>query len=237
MHGRDVGVGALFKTVLQRGGASVAPAPEDADIGTVAADADNGAGEDAVADGGGRRLAVTDESACIVGAGVDGGLDGATLNEVGAVGKAYETGQVALAGGYGARHGEILDGGTADAVEGGRALIVAVDGGSDGVIIAKEGAAEGMAVVGTHHPHDIDVGHQLHVLAAVTVAVKHVFHQPIPVGCMIDEPGVFFCARTGKRCLPCYVRHDFPTADVAGSGCLPRILKYKLFAFNEGDAR
>ena len=52
MHGRDVVVGALLYAVLEQGVAVVAPAPEATDVGALAANAVDGAGEDAVLEGG-----------------------------------------------------------------------------------------------------------------------------------------------------------------------------------------
>ena len=52
VHGRDVVVGALLYAVLEQGGADVAPAPEATDVGALAAHAVDGAGEDAVLEGG-----------------------------------------------------------------------------------------------------------------------------------------------------------------------------------------
>ena len=65
--------------------------------------------------------------------------------------------------GNGARHVQVLDGGSADEAEGGGALVVVVGNrGGDGLAVAVEGAAEGFVVTDTHHRRHVDVGVQLH---------------------------------------------------------------------------
>ena len=110
-----------------------------------------------------------------------------------------------LVGGDGARHGEVLDGGAADAVEGGRTLIIAGNGSGNGMIVAQEGAAERLGIVVTYLPRNINVGIQSYELATIAVAVHHVMCKHIPVGSTADAIGVSLSAGTGKRCLPCYV--------------------------------
>ena len=86
---------------------------------------------------------MADDAAGVVAADVDGGGDGAALNQVGAVGKAHEARGVVTGRGDGAADGQVLDGGVLDVVERGHALLVdasaggrADDVGGNGVIVA-----------------------------------------------------------------------------------------------------
>ena len=177
MHGADVLVGALLQAVLEHGLAAVAPAPDGTDVGWVAANIVEGAGEDAVPDGGGRCQPVAHDTTCIVGADVECGVDGAALYQVGAIGKAHEAGRVAAVRLNGAADGHVTDGGVLDVAEWCHTSLTRVgipDIGRQRVALAEEGAAEGLALVHTHHIGNLDVGRQLHVLAAVVLALGNV---------------------------------------------------------------
>ena len=128
---------------------------------------------------------MADDAADIVGIDVERSRDGAALNRILTVGKAHEPRQVALAGGDGACHGEVTDGGTVDVAERCRALIVIVcNRGGDGVSVAEEGAAEGFhlraARHGAHLSGHVDVLGQLHVLAAEAHAIVDIAGERIP---------------------------------------------------------
>ena len=98
---------------------------------------------------------MADDAAGIVGVYVERSRDGAVLNEVHAlafaVGKTHKARHVALVGGDGARHGEVLDGGVLDVAEGGCAAVDVIgNSGGDGVTAAVEGAAEGFVLENAH---------------------------------------------------------------------------------------
>ena len=147
VHGRNVGVGTCLQAVLQRGRSVVAPAPDAADMLTVFAYAVDGAGEDTILDGGGRVQSMTDDATGIVVVDVERGGDGAVLNQVGAVGKAHETCRVILVRGNSARHFHVLDSRVLDVAEWGKAAVAVISKCCrDGVAVAEERAAEGLAV-------------------------------------------------------------------------------------------
>ena len=198
MHGGDVGVGALLQAVLKHG-TTGAPAPYAAEVAAIAAHTVDGAGEDAALDGGGRTHSVTDDAASVVAADVERGGDGAVLNEVSAFGEAHETRGVVACRGDGSGHGQILDGGSIDIVERSHALLIrastrrrAADIGRDGVAVAEEDAAEGIAVALAHRLRNRDVGGQFHVLAAIVVgAAVHFTGKQVPVSSAADGIGTF----------------------------------------------
>ena len=99
-----------------------------------------------------------------------------------------------LAGGDGACHFEVLDGGSVDVAEGCEALIaIIVKCDSDGVAAAEEGAAEGLVVAVAHaiahRSSNADVAGQLHVLAAEVDAVADKQGEDVPVGGAADGVG------------------------------------------------
>ena len=197
VHGGDVGVGAGFHAVLKGGCAAVAPAPDATDIVSATIHTVDGAGEDAALDGGGGFPAVADDAAGVVAADVECGGDDAVLNEVGAVGKAHEARGVVACRGDGARHCQVLDGGTVDVMERSHALLIcastrrrAADVGSDGVAVAEEGAAEGFVAAQAHRGGDVDVGIQSDEFAAVVSTLTHREGKPIPKFSAGDEVGV-----------------------------------------------
>ena len=218
VEGADAGVGAALHTVIYGVTAVVTPAPDAGDVATVRVEAGDGAGEDAVLDGGVRLAAMAYEATGVVAADVELGRDGAALNEVGAVGKAYDAGGVVLAGGDGACHGEVLDSGSVDVAEEGCALVAPVaDVHRDGMATAEEGAAEGSDRGAARHVAALlrhaDVGPQLHELAAVAVAVTHIFREDLPFVGRADGEGVCLRATAGERAHR-DVGHDFLIACV-----------------------
>ena len=115
--------------------------------------------------------------------------------------EAHEGSGVLLAGGDGARHRQVLDGGAVDVAEQSRALVVVGNGGSDGVSVAVEGAAEGVdlrtARHGTALCRHADVVGQLYKLATESFAVADCIDEGVPVVSAADEVWVIFraCAR------------------------------------------
>ena len=93
-----------------------------------------------------------------------------------------------------ARQPEILDGAAVKAIEEGHRPRAA-DIGGDGVVATVEGAAETVA----RHRRDADVGGQLHVLAAVTIAVADIRGERVPVVGAADEVGIVLGASTRGR--------------------------------------
>ena len=96
------------------------------------------------------------------------------------------------AAGDGARHLQVLDGGTVNVAEQRRALVAGVGYGSgDGVPVAVEGAAEGLlrrvARRGAAFLRHADVVGQLHVLAAVVVSEADVVGERVPLVLVADE--------------------------------------------------
>ena len=127
---------------------------------------------------------------------VHGGSDLAALDEIGTVGEAHETRSVILVGGYGACCGEVADGGAVNVAEGRKALIAVVGKrGGDSLVVAVEGAAEGLVVAVAHpiarHRRHADVGHQFHELAVAGVAVVDLADKSIPFVSAADGVGVF----------------------------------------------
>ena len=125
----------------------------------------------------------------------------------------------------GARRAQVLDGGTADALErrGEAALVAHVEG--QLVAVAVEGAAEGLVIVvglvGSGHRRDADVAGQLHVIAAVAAPDCDVVGEVVPVVCAADDVGVVHgaCALRGPvgvaecdRGGDVLARHDEPEA-------------------------
>ena len=100
----------------------------------------------------------------------------AVLNNVTrAGGKAHESCGVLLAGGNGACHSEIPDGGTVDVAEECNTLLVVVGKRDvDSLVVAEEDAAERLVVAVAHaiarRGCDVNISHQLEVLAVVVVA-------------------------------------------------------------------
>ena len=153
VHGGDVVVSALLQTVHERRSGVVAPAPDAADVVTVAAHTVDGAGKDAAFDGGVGVQTVADEAAGVVAADVERGGDKAVLYRVGAIGEAHESRGVVACRGDGACHCQVLDSGVVDIVERSHTLLIGTSAGRraddvcrDGVLIAKESAAERMVV-------------------------------------------------------------------------------------------
>ena len=210
VHGRDVIVGAFLQTVHEHGLTRVAPSPDAAYIGTLATHAIDGSGEDAILDSSGRILAVTDDAAGVVVAHVKRGGDGTVLNEVCIVGKTHDARCVVTGRTDGARHGEVLDGGTENEVEGCHALLVpsgaggrAAEVGRQRVAFAEECAAEGAHTVGeffsqANGRRDSDVTGQLHKLLVEVVTLAHVIRKGVPVFSAADEVGV------GLRAFMCF---------------------------------
>ena len=173
VHGADVGVGTLLQAVLKHRYAAVAPAPETGHVGTVAANAVDGAGKDALFDGSGRCHAVTDKAACIVAADVEHGRDGALIYRILTIGKANEACRVATVGGNGTGDGHVLDGGILDVAERSKALgisVVVAEVCRQRLAITEEDAAEGLVLALAHRRAYDNVVSQTHILAAVVCA-------------------------------------------------------------------
>ena len=115
--------------------------------------------------------------------------------------EAHEGGGVLLAGGDGARHGQVLDGRTVYVAEQSRTLVVVGNSGCDGVAVAVEGAAEGVdlrtARHGTALCRHADVVGQLYKLATESFAVADCIDEGVPVVSAVDEVWVILraCAR------------------------------------------
>ena len=166
---------------------------------------------------------MTDDTAGIVGVYVECSRDGAALNEVlalaFAVGKAHEARHVALVGGDGARHGEVLDGGVLDVAEGGCAAVDVVGNRSgDGVAAAEEGSLERVGLARACHGRDADVCHQLHRLAAISHARLHICAESIPFILVADEVVTTAVGRDGPS------RPDGHVAGRHGEGGAGRVL-------------
>ena len=154
---------------------------------------------------------MTDDAAGIVAVDVERGGDDTFLQEVFAVCKAYEARRVVAGGADGAGHGEVLDGGIGDAVEGGYALLVgaraggrAAEVGRQRVAFAEEGAAERTPAVfvllsESHRRGDSDVGAQLHHLAAEIVALTDIVGECSPLVRAVDNVGVALRAGMGGQ--------------------------------------
>ena len=158
------------------------------------------------------------EATGVVAADVELGRDGAALNEVGAVGKAYDAGGVVLAGCDGACHGEVLDSGSVDVAEEGCALVAPVaDVHRDGMATAEESAAEGSGRCVSRHVAALlrhaNVGSKLYELSAVVVAVTYIFREDLPFGCRADGIGIRLRAAARERAHR-DVGHDFLIACV-----------------------
>ena len=220
VHRRDVFVGACLQTVLEHGAARVAPSPDAADVGTIATHAVDGAGEDAVLNGGGRVLAVADDAAGVVVVLVQRGGDGAAFNQVGAEGEAHDARRVVTGRGDGAGHGQFLDGGILDVVEGCHALLVpscarcrAAEVGRQRMSVAEEGAAEGVVAIQTCGRGDGDVGIQSEILVAETVAVVDAPYKFVPMLSAADDVGVVLRACCLQQLgFGCEVRYDIDIA-------------------------
>ena len=240
VHGPDVAVGAFLHAVFEHRCAAVAPAPDAANVATLVTNAVDGAGEEAVADGGGRLQTVPHDTAGIVAPDVERGRDGATLNQVGAAGKTNEACRVLLIANDGSCHGEILDGGTIDVAEEGCALILhAVDGGRDGMALTEEGAAESFARRVSRHITarliHADISRQLHVLTAVAVAEADTLGKYIPFDSRVDGEGIAGRA-VAREHTHSFVRHYLLARDVAGRGYGLRAVKHELLAVGKSDA-
>ena len=180
----------------------------------------NDTGEYAVPDGGLRLLAVTDDPSYPVSFIVNPGSDGATLNEVGAVGKAHEAGRVICCCCYFARDAQVLDGGVLDVVEWRHTSLTATDVHIQLMPIADEGALEGVDLVHAHHRRYCDILGHLYVLPFVGAAAVYVVPQFLPVFRAAEDIGVVgracaFGRPVGKVfCLDVYnaVRHLEPIA-------------------------
>ena len=108
---------------------------------------------------------------------------------------------MAAVGVDGAADGHVTDGGVLDVAERCHTSLTRVgvfDIGRQRVALAEEGAAEGLALVHTHHIGNHDVGRQLHVLAAVVLTVINGGSELEPVGRSADEIGSLCCAGAGE---------------------------------------
>ena len=182
VHRRSVTIGACLKAVHQCGRAAVTPSQDAAYV----AAAIEGAGKDAVADGGGRLQAVAYDAAGIACANIERGRDDATVNYVNAVGKAHQARRVVFFRGDGARDGKVLDGGILDVAEEGRALVgVVLNRGRDGVATPVEGAAEGLVNRFTLHDAALtvnaDVGYQIHDFASEVITIADGLGECVPI--------------------------------------------------------
>ena len=131
-----------------------------------------------------------------------------------------------VAGGAdGARHGEVLDGGIGDAVEGSHALLVgaraggrAAEVGRQRVALAEEGAAERTPAVfvllpESHRRGDSDVAAQLHHLAAEVVTLTDIVGKCCPVVRAVDNVGIALRAGMGRQ--PVAAAEPGPDDDIA----------------------
>ena len=102
-----------------------------------------------------------------------------------------EGGGTAASRGDGAPHSHVREGRAVDDVEEGSAVAVTRQVGGDGVVVAVEGAAEGVvvgvAVSCARHGGDGDVGSEFHELAGVGGAVADVLREGFPVFTAVDE--------------------------------------------------
>ena len=140
------------------------------------------------------------QDAADVGAAADVSRGHAALNHVARAFRGAHDGCRVHAAGDGARHLQVLDGGTVDVAEQRRALVAGVgNGGGDGVPVAVEGAAEGIrqrcARHGAAFLRHADVVGQLHVLAAVAVFEADVVDERVPLVLVADEVRTVLFAR------------------------------------------
>ena len=100
---------------------------------------------------------------------------------------------VALVGGDGARHGEVLDGGVLDVAEGGCAAVDVVGNRSgDGVSAAEEGSLERVGLAAAHHCRYADVAVQFHELVAVVGAIVDTLGESVPFCFAANDKGTVY---------------------------------------------
>ena len=203
MHGGDVVVCALLPTVLENANGAVAPTPNGTDIDTTATNAVESAVKETILDGGDRVHGMAYDTTSIVVADVERGGDGATLNQVAAMGKAHNTRCVIAGRSDSTRHGQVLDRGAFDVMERCHALLIgasacrrAADADSQCLSIAKESAAEGTGGVRTllaqtYHRRNADAVVQLDVFAVEGDAIVDVCGECVPFGSIVQEVWAF----------------------------------------------